>query len=234
MAFLLPFFSFGADAYNSSGHLGGIWFASILSFSSIVTLVNLKLGLITLKWTGLSLAVLIASILIYFLSILFMCADWFAINYQPQTWNLANVLFFGKNPTGWLLYISLSLLVVLPDFLYEGAKLRFFPNPLSVQMYLERSANCNAGWSWMGRSFEPSEEAKRGIKIAPSKPPVRSSKDLTEISVEESKTTLVEKTGFTFLPRHEPRNPCPESVEGVESVDKGLAANFGGSSGEKT
>lgn len=50
IAFWIPFLAYGADSMNSDGIVGGFWWASVLCFTVIITVVASKLLIITLSW----------------------------------------------------------------------------------------------------------------------------------------------------------------------------------------
>lgn len=104
--------------------------------------VNMKLALVTLQWKFISLTVLIASQLFYFACLLFMCEEWFALNFQWETWKIGYSIF--GSTTGWTMFICVTLFALIPDVLVEAYKATVGLDPLRLQMYHERAGGANA------------------------------------------------------------------------------------------
>ena len=65
-----------------------------------------------------------------------MCAPWFAIVWQPETWGMAASVL--GSASGWLMILGCVMLALLPDVLIEMWRVVVIPTPLHVQMYHER------------------------------------------------------------------------------------------------
>ena len=116
VALILPIFVCSSEQIDSTGVVMGFWHSSLLSFSIIIIIVNLKLVIITLLWVKWNLAVLIGSFLFYLLCLLNMNLFWMS-ELEPCIWNL--VPSVAGTPIAWILLVFTPLLCLLPDVIHE-------------------------------------------------------------------------------------------------------------------
>jgi phospholipid-translocating P-type ATPase (flippase) len=123
--FLVTLYSVDNQSINSDGHTADIWFVSILNYTTVVLVVDLKLGMYTRTWTILNwVSIVLLSIAIY-------------IGFTF----LGDVLsFFNSNHTVMTMYSSwhfylLQLLFIIAAYLYDQLVLiweKELHTPLSI------------------------------------------------------------------------------------------------------
>lgn len=105
VCFAIPFFGYAASPVSGDGIVGGFWWCSVLMFTCMVLVVNLRLLVITTKWIKLSLGVLVFNLIFYFLCLAFMThTEWFAQLFQ---WNVYSMMgsIYGSG-AGWIITIG--------------------------------------------------------------------------------------------------------------------------------
>jgi len=156
---------------RSDGVVMGFWWASFVSFSSMIILVNLKLAMNTNYWRRWNWRMLIFSIVFYFCFALAFSIGkvgsfkFLALRLQWQMWNLG--FDAATNPLAWIIGLMTPVIALLPDLVYEGLRYNFRPNPLDVQMYHCRAAHKPSGFGCGGPATPEDAEF---VRIAPTRP----------------------------------------------------------------
>merc|ERR1712025_981975 len=125
-------------------------------------------AIITLRWTALSLTILIGTIILYYVAMIVMCHDWFALAFEWTTWKVgihSEESILG-NATGWIMFITVTMFSLVPDVMYEAYRTNIGVDPLTVQMYHERAGDSDA--CFFGK-MPPDSWGREFITIAPSK-----------------------------------------------------------------
>ena len=107
--FFSALYSVGFDAINGDGHTGDIWNLSILNYTTVILVVDLKLGLYTRTWTFLNWLSLVLFSLLLYLGFTFVgdVLSFFNSNYTVMTMYKS-----------WHFYL-LQLLLVITAYLYD-------------------------------------------------------------------------------------------------------------------
>mmetsp|Transcript_26308 Transcript_26308/g.51690 ORF Transcript_26308/g.51690 Transcript_26308/m.51690 type:complete len:1475 (+) Transcript_26308:277-4701(+) len=140
VAFVIPLFGMWGPI-DESGQVKDYWLPSLVSFSAVVFIVCGKLALETSSWTWMQVAVLVASLVFYFLCALILNTHPFAITFQ---WNLRGLVDFAlSSALPLLLMLTIPVIALIPDFFWSTFRLTFFPNPLDVEMFRWRQAKAD-------------------------------------------------------------------------------------------
>lgn len=147
MLYLLTIYSVCNTAINPDGHTADIWFVSILNYTAVVLVVDLKLGMHTKTWTWLNwISIIVLSVLIY-LSFTFVG------EYLP---------FFNSNHTVLTLYKTwhfylLQLLLLITAYLFDQVVLiweKETKTPLSILYRSIRLRHKDAAKEYFERAIQ--------------------------------------------------------------------------------
>lgn len=147
MLYLLTIYSVCNTTINPDGHTADIWFVSILNYTAVVLVVDLKLGMHTKTWTWLNwISIIVLSVLIY-LSFTFVG------EYLP---------FFNSNHTVMTLYKTwhfflLQLLLLITAYLYDQVVLiweKETKTPLSILYRSIRLRHKDAAKEYFERAIQ--------------------------------------------------------------------------------
>lgn len=175
IGFAIPWFAYSNGPVNVEGKSNGYMWCSVLISAILVTIINLKLCIITISWRVQTIFWLTISQSAFYLMSMMMGSWQFSI-YLGLQWQVYNVVFdhlflnntFPYLPISFFMYISGVAFALFPDIIYEALRQNssFMLNPLTIQMYHEREGDESACFL----CCPPIKETHGQIVIRPIKP----------------------------------------------------------------
>ena len=101
---VIPYAAYSSGASNEKGQVMGFWWTSVLVFSNMVSIVTIKLALITVSWRWLTVAVLLVVQVAYFGFLMMHSSEFFALRLQWEIWGVGQEVFGSS--MGWLMFVS--------------------------------------------------------------------------------------------------------------------------------
>jgi magnesium-transporting ATPase (P-type) len=152
--FLITLYALNEEAIVRDGYMADMWFVSILNYTTIVLVVDLKLGMHTKTWTWMNwFSLLVLSLTIYF-----------AYTFVGDV-----LTFFNSNRTVAIMYTSphywlLQGLFVVGAFLYDQCALIYekeFSTPLSILYRSIRERYTSAAEVYFSRVIKYRDQVKK-------------------------------------------------------------------------
>jgi magnesium-transporting ATPase (P-type) len=153
--FLITLYALNGEAVTRDGYMADMWFVSILNYTTIVLVVDLKLGMHTKTWTWMNwFSLLFLSLAIYF----------------GYTFVGDILSFFNSNYTVSVMYSSphywlLQGLFVVGAFLYDQCALIYekeFSTPLSILYRSIRERYTTAAEVYFSRVIKYRDQVRKG------------------------------------------------------------------------
>jgi len=175
VGFSIPWFAYSSGPVNEEGKTNGYMWCSVMISAILVTIINLKLCIITISWRIQTIFWLCVSQSAFYLMSMMMGSWQWAI-YLGLQWQVYNVVFdhlvimdqFPFLPISFWMYVSGVMTALFPDIIYETLKQNSSSllNPLTIQMYHEREGDENACFCLC----KPNQNNKGMIVIRPVRP----------------------------------------------------------------
>ena len=155
--FLVTIYSVSGSAMTGDGYTADIWFVSILVYTSIVLVVDLKLGMYTKTWTWMNwTSIILLSVVIY----------------VGFTFVGEFLSFFNSNHTVFLLYTTphfwlLQGLFLCTSYLYDQCVLIYekeYKTPLSILYRSIRKRYSDSSEEYFSKVIEKREKTKEAEK----------------------------------------------------------------------
>ncbi|KAJ6232716.1 putative phospholipid-transporting atpase [Anaeramoeba flamelloides] len=127
--FYIPFFIYRITPTRLDGIDDGFWVFSIIIYTSVVFVVNLKLAIETTFWTWMHHFTIWGSIAVWFLLI-------FIISTFNSLKGIATKTF--SNPNCWLSLVIVNILALGPDVIFKYIRRNYFPQNFHVVQERER------------------------------------------------------------------------------------------------
>jgi hypothetical protein len=115
----------------------GLWWVSTLSFTLIIHVVTMKLFLESVFWNKVNLTVGAISVTLYYVVVIVLNTEPFAVTFQPQLLSLFfNVL---GNGSAWVVIFLAPPIALLPDLLLVSYRAIFAPTPTDAVVILQKA-----------------------------------------------------------------------------------------------
>ncbi|KAJ6245375.1 putative phospholipid-transporting atpase [Anaeramoeba flamelloides] len=131
--FFIPTLFYKNDMLRSDGKDSGFWLFSILIYSCVVFVVNLKCAIETTFWTWVHHVTIWGSVAVWFIFVLIFSNSFF---FSSDLYQIGNVLF--KLPFFWLTLLFVVTLCLLPDILIKFYQRNYSPKDFQIIQEQER------------------------------------------------------------------------------------------------
>uniref|UniRef100_A0A0G4HNZ7 Uncharacterized protein n=1 Tax=Chromera velia CCMP2878 TaxID=1169474 RepID=A0A0G4HNZ7_9ALVE len=152
---------------DASGRPEGFWYLSCVSFTLCVLIVNYKLILYTYSWAWPQWAMLVFTLVFYFLALSLLSINPLSTIFQWNIFGIAGLILSRWLP---LIVVILGPVVILvPDFVVERLRLAFFATPLDIVMYAVRTGKGEEVIQRVGKGVASEgerEKVKNGSPLA--------------------------------------------------------------------
>lgn len=106
------------------------------TFTCMILIVCMKLVIVGLRWSHLTVAVLCFSLLLYMMASLVLSNTFLNLSYQPEINGM--MVFLPGDPSSLLCLFVTVLIAVAPDFVYCVIQRNFYPSPLDRHVFFDR------------------------------------------------------------------------------------------------
>jgi len=113
---------------TSSGIVQSHWWISTVSFTLIMHIVTIKLFVETIFWNWYNTTISIASLVVYYISLIILCTNGLAKLVQPQLNGILGSILGSLR--GWIVLICIPWVAIGPDVIYTVALKVLRPNPV--------------------------------------------------------------------------------------------------------
>merc|ERR550537_1807318 len=127
---------------KENGIVPGLWSASLNTFTCMILIVCMKLVIVGLRWSHVTVAVLCFSLLLYMMaSLVLSSVQGLNLSYQSEINGM--MVFLPGDVTSILCLFVTVFIAVAPDFVYCIIQRNFYPSPLDRHVFFDRDEHRN-------------------------------------------------------------------------------------------
>jgi len=145
---------------TSSGIVQNHWWISTVSFTLIMHIVTIKLFVETIFWNWYNTTISIASLVVYYISLIILCTNGLAKLVQPQLNGILGSILGSLR--GWIVLICIPWVAIGPDVIYTVALKVLRPNPVDKVVAIYKNSFKNPSVS-ASDSEQPSQSNAMNI-----------------------------------------------------------------------